>query len=705
MQINESLANSKGSQEAHCAFGAFTSGAKRSEAELERELDQLLKSLSMKERMHLMSGDGNLIAGTRAMSKRYNEVPVVAGAIDRLGIPGLRFTDGPRGVVMHHSTAFPSPMARGASFDPDLEERIGEAIGVEARTQGANLFAGVCINLLRHPAWGRAQETYGEDSYLLGEMGVALINGTQRHVMACVKHFAANSMENSRLWLDVRVSDSDLRDIYLPHFRKCIEAGAAGVMTSYNSVNGSPCGQHHELITETLKGEWRFEGFVISDFTWGIRNAADAVNAGMDVEMPFRWRFRSLPRLLASGKISAERINDAARRVLRMQVRFGSRGDFAKYRSDAVAGDEHRTLARTAAVESMVLLRNENAPIPLQNKHSDTSATPQPLLPLDTSKIRSVAVIGWLAAEQNIGDLGSSQVHPPSVVTLLHGLSSAGMQYGLDVRYHDGIDCSGAAALVSQCDAVVLVAGSSYRDEGEWIIRAGGDRSSLRLSEHDERLIGEVVAANPATAVVLMGGSAFVTDTWHSTVPAVLMAWYPGMEGGHAVADLIFGRSSPSGRLPCTWPASTNKLPPFQRFTRHIEYGPLHGYRLMEASGQRPSFPFGFGLGYSSIEWGEPVLDQVAANASGSFTAVISVGLTNTGSTAGTEVVQVYLAQSLGSYSAPLLTLNGFKKVRIEAGGSATARVTLELQELPEVAFVGPDADPVSHRAVRLSNF
>ena len=304
------------------SFGAFAGASANSALEIELQVDQILESLSIAERLDLMSGDGAFISGTRAMSKRYNGVPVVAGALKRLGIPGIRFTDGPRGVVMYHSTAFPSPMARGASFNVELEERIGDAIGVEARTQGANLFAGVCINLLRHPAWGRAQETYGEDSFLLGEMGVALVTGIQRHVMACVKHFAANSMENSRLWLDVKIDERDLSDIYLPHFRKCIDAGVAGVMTAYNSVNGSPCGQQNHLISEVLKGQWGFEGFVISDFTWGIRSAADAVNAGMDVEMPFRWRFRALPRLLTSRKISLDRINDAVRRLLRMQIGF-----------------------------------------------------------------------------------------------------------------------------------------------------------------------------------------------------------------------------------------------------------------------------------------------------------------------------------------------------------------------------------------------
>ncbi len=693
---------------AAAAFSSFRTATPRSNSEVEAEVDRLLRSLSMQERMLLMSGDGPFIRGTRDMSKRYNGVPVVAGAVKRLGIPGLRFTDGPRGVVMYHSTAFPSPMARGASFDPTLERRIGDAIGVEARTQGANLFAGVCINLLRHPAWGRAQETYGEDSYLLGEMGVALIEGTQRHVMACVKHFAVNSMENSRLWLDVHIDERDLTDLYLPHFKRCVEAGVAGVMTAYNSVNGSPCGQHQKLITQTLKQDWGFDGFVISDFTWGIRNPAAAANAGMDVEMPFRWRFRALPRLLRSGRVSAERINDAAKRVLQKQLEFAAVGEPERYLPEVVAGSEHRELARHAAVQSMVLLRNEPTQAPWQARPSSSGqeiareSAPEPLLPLNPGRLNSLAVIGWLASEQNIGDLGSSQVHPPSVVTLLQGLTSAGSEHGLDVRYHDGVDQSGAVALARDCDAVVLVAGSSYRDEGEWIIRAGGDRTTLRLIQHDEQLIEAVASANRATAVVLMGGSAFVTDTWHDHVPALLMAWYPGMEGGHAVADLLFGVSSPTGRLPCTWPASKNTLPPFRRFARSIEYGPLHGYRFMEASNQVPAFPFGYGLGFHPLSWSDPVLESVTEQTAGGFTVQLAVTVTNNATRPGGEVVQAYLAQSLGSCEDPLLTLVGFTKALVEAESSTKVSVSVQVDELPEIIYLGENSDPGSHLAVKI---
>ncbi|MGH9113092.1 MAG: glycoside hydrolase family 3 protein, partial [Acidimicrobiales bacterium] len=322
----------------------------------------LLDQLTQHEKLHLLSGDTPVASGLAGMLRHYNETPYVAGEVARLGIPGIRFTDGPRGVVVGHATAFPVPMARGASFDPDLEERIGDAIGVEARALGANLFAGVCVNLLRHPAWGRAQETYGEDSHLLGEMGAALVRGSQRHVMACVKHFACNSMEDARFKVDVRVDHDDLRDIYLPHFRRVVDEGVAAVMTAYNRVNGDHCGHHRDLITGVLKEEWGFDGFVMSDFVLGVRSAADAMNAGLDLEMPFRLRFRRLGRLVRSGRVPVARVDDAALRIVRQQLRFARRttrpGATDRYATSRVAGAEHRALAREAAERSIVLLRN-----------------------------------------------------------------------------------------------------------------------------------------------------------------------------------------------------------------------------------------------------------------------------------------------------------------------------------------------------------
>lgn len=664
-------------------------------AAIDAEVERLLSELTVDEKVGLLSGDGPLVSGTLEMARLYNEEPIVAASVPRLGLPGLRFTDGPRGVVMYRSTAFPSSMARAATFDPALEASIGDAIGVEARTQGANLFAGVCINLLRHPAWGRAQETYGEDPHLLGEMGAALVRGTQRHVLACIKHFAANSMENSRFWVDVRIEEADLRDLYLPHFKRCVDAGAAGVMSAYNKVNGVPCGHHRHLLTDILKGEWGFDGLVMSDFTWGVRSARAAVLGGQDLEMPFGMFFRRLPSLVRRGAVPLARIDDAARRLLRAQVRAAGLGEPERYRQEVVAGPEHRALARMAAAQGMVLLRNE----PVASSAGEAAA---PVLPLSSATASSVAVVGRLAAVPNLGDLGSSEVHPPSVVTPLEGIAAAGGWDGIDVRHHDGADVRAAAALAAVCDVAVVVVGSDFQDEGEWIIRAGGDRASLRLGEADERLVEAVARANPRVAVVLMGGSAFVTDPWIHEVGAVLMAWYPGMEGGHALADVLFGEVEPGGRLPCTWPTSTTVLPPFRRFTRSVRYGPLHGYRLMEASGQEPAFWFGHGLGYVTTGWSDPRLVSVTRCEDGSRVAVVEVTVSNPGEREALDVVQAYVPEVLGTHPHPLNTLRGFARVVLLPGTEAVARLAVVVPPTADRVLLGRSADPAGLVAVPL---
>lgn len=626
-----------------------------------------IAALSDLELLHLVAGDGPALQGNLAMAKRYNGEPIEAGRLDRRGIEGIRFTDGPRGVVMGRSTAFPVPMARGAAFDPELEERIGDAIGVEARVQGANFFGGVCINLLRHPAWGRAQETYGEDSHLLGEMGAALIRGTQRHVMACIKHYACNSMENSRFWVDVKIDEADLRDLYLPHFEKCVDEGAASVMSAYNKVNGEWCGGHHHLLTEVLKGDWDFDGFVISDFTFGVRGSALACfEAGLDVEMPFGWRFKKLGRALRGGRLDRTRLIDAAGRLLHQQDRQAARGEPERYVAEAVASPAHRALAREAAAAGTVLLQNDG------------------LLPLDPSRVTSVAVIGTLATIANTGDLGSSRVRAPEVVTLLDGLRAAGERHGVTVDHDDGSDPEAAAALAERCDVVVLAVGNTFRDEGEWIGKDGGDRKRLTLRPVDEALVQRVARANARTAVVLYGGSVFVTEAWRTQVGAMVMAWYAGMEGGAAVADVLFGDEVPGGRLPCSWPVSAADLPPFKRFTRKIVYGPLHGYRKFEADGTHPAFAFGHGLGYTTIEWGEP---EVAGGEA-------RVALTNTGDRPGVEVVQLYRSEALGTEPRALRTLRGFTKVRLAPGETVTAGIPLPDDGKVGALWLGPSSEP-----------
>lgn len=642
----------------------------------------LLSEMTLDEKIGSLSGNRPALRGLLEDARRYNARPIVAGSVPRLGIPGIRFTDGPRGVVIGASTAFPVPMARGATFAPDLERRVGDAIGVEARAQGANLFGGVCINVLRHPAWGRAQETYGEDSHLLGEMGAALVDGSQRHVMACVKHFALNSMENSRFMVDVSVDDATLHDVYLPHFRRCVEAGVASVMSAYNRVNGQWCGHHGVLLGEILKQRWGFRGFVMSDFVLGVRNGPRALDGGQDLEMPLRLRFGSLPRAVRSGRIAESRIDESVRRLLRQQLRLANVGEPARYRPEAVACAEHRALAKEVSDRAIVLLQNEPAP-----------GSTCPLLPLDSSRHRSVSVIGRLATFQNTGDHGSSRVRAPAVVTVADGMREAAGRHGVRVSVCDSGAARDAVAAARGADVAVLVVGYTFRDEGEFLGVSGGDRRSLRLRPQDEHRIEAVSSANPNTVVVLEGGSAIVCEPWRDRCPAIVMAWYPGMEGGRSVADVLFGDVNPSGRLPCTWAASEAQLPPFRRWSRRVTYGPLFGYRWMAAAGHVPSWWFGHGLGYSGFRYA-PACRRGDT---------VTLAVTNEGARDGEEVVQLYVDAALGSDPRSVPTLCGFRRVRIAAGATVEVTIRPERRILEHAAKtgqvrlrVGRSADPAA---------
>ncbi len=592
--------------------------------EVDAKAARLLEELTDDEKLGMLAGDEAFWPGLISMvGEGYNLVPYVAGAVPRLGIDGIRFTDGPRGVTVGASTCFPVAMARGATFDPELEERVGDAIGKEARAQGANLFAGVCVNLLRHPAWGRAQETYGEDPDHVGAMGAALVRGVQRHVMACVKHFALNSMEDARFAVDVTCADDVLDEVYLPHFERIVREGVAAVMSAYNSVNGEWCGQNRDLLTTILRDRWGFDGFVMSDFIFGLRDSATAINAGLDLEMPFAMiHEQHLADAMAAGEVSMATVDRAVLRLLRQQLRFRDLPvDPDDYGPEVVACAEHRALAREVATRSIVLLRN-------------ASIEDRPVLPIALDATGRIAAIGRLAALPNTGDRGSSNVRPPDVVTPLDGLRSACASTATEVVHHDGADVAAAAQVAAESDVALVVVGYTHDDEGENVglsttpelaalfpplpdelaadlgaafasadpdgpgMGAGGDRSSLTLRPEDEELILAVAAANPRTVVVLMCSSAVLMERWRDVVPGILVLWYPGMEGGHALADIVFGHDSPGGRLPFAIPTDEAHLPFFDAQATSIEYGPLHGQRLLDDLGVEAAFPFGFGLTY-----------------------------------------------------------------------------------------------------------
>jgi beta-glucosidase len=648
----------------------------------------LLTQLTTEELLGLLDGDEPFWPGMPdMMGKGYNLEPIVAGAVPRLGLPGIRFSDGPRGAVIGRSTAFPVPMARGATWDPRLEEQVGDAIGAEIRAQGGNFFGGVCINLLRHPAWGRAQETYGEEPVLLGAMGTALARGAQRHVMACVKHYACNSMENARFRVDVQVDESSLHEVYLPHFRDVVEAGVASVMSAYNSVNGEWCGQNGTLLTEILRDEWGFDGIVVSDFIWGLRDPVGSLAAGLDVEMPFaQQRVRALPEALASGTAAYADVNRAAQRIVRTQLRFAAGLSSPAPETDVVGCERHRALAREVAARSMVLLRNE------------TGRT-GPVLPLDAGTLTRLAVVGRFADVANLGDHGSSDVRAPYVITPLQGLREA--LPAVEVVHADGADADVAAGLAADADAAVVVVGYGAEDEGEYVgtyspdlavlyppppdpkalddlARAweagpqsvGGDRASLRLHAPDVALIRAVTAANARTVVVVLAGAAVVVAEWRGAVPAILLAWYPGMEGGHALADVLLGSREPGGRLPFVMPRDEADLPAFDRDADAVVYDRWHGQRLLDRDGTPAAYPLGFGLSYTSF-----ALHHVqAALDRGSIT--VRVDVENTGNRPGGEVVQVYARRGTERFLA------GFARADVRAGEQIAVRIDVPLHRL-----------------------
>jgi beta-glucosidase len=662
-------------------------GRVRAGADPEKEAEGLLAELTPEEKLWLLDGDDDFWPGLAEMSAGYNLRPILMGAVDRLGIPGLRFSDGPRGVVMGKSTAFPVSMARGATWDTALEERVGLAIGREMRAQGANFFGGVCINLPRHPAWGRIQETYGEDPLLLGEFGAALVRGVHRNAMAVAKHYALNSMENARFKVDVQASDETLHEVFLPHFRRVVEEGVDGIMTSYNSVNGEWAGQNEVLMEGILRARWGFEGVTVSDFIWGLRDPGKSLRNGLDVEEPFRQqRALKLPELLESGAASWDDVDRAGKRILRTQLAFYASDREDEPSPSVVFSAEHRDLAREVSRASIVLLKNES------------------VLPLNPAELSSIAVVGRLADVPNTGDHGSSDVRSPEIITALQGLSAA--LTGVRVNRATGDEPEAAAEAARDADVAIVVVGYTAADEGEYVgddastdpallalyppapasadasmangvmVGAmGGDRASLRLLPSDVAVIRAVAAVNPRTVVVIVTAGAVITEDWRSSVPAVLIGWYGGVSGGQALADVLLGVCDASGRLPYSIPADESHLPFFDRDATSIVYDKWFGQRLLDRDGVSAAFPLGFGLSYTSFSLSSL---EAGAVADESFTA--SVVVTNTGSRDGRHVVQLYGVVEADDF--PRRVLLGFAPVSLAAGASTTVTVNGSIRPL-----------------------
>jgi len=620
--------------------------------------DALVSNMSLTERLSLTHGMDDM------------SLPPV----ERLGIPRWRMTDGPHGPRGDNSivaTAFPSPIALAASWDTALLRRVGAVQGSETRAFGRHMLLAPGINIIRTPIGGRSFEYFSEDPFLVASLTPSFVRGAQDDAGAAVsvKHFAANSVERDRMTVDARVDERTLREIYLPGFKAAVDAGAATLMAAYNRLNGAYCAENAWLLDELLRKEWGFKGFVVSD--WGaVHGTLETALHGVDVEMPggttSDFFGTPLAEAVRKGQVPVSAIDDKARRVLGVMERFGALDGTEK--PGVADTPEHQSLARQAATEGLVLLKNEGG-----------------LLPLDKAKLRRVAVIGPLADARTCRGGGSSEMNPPYEVTVAEGLKRklagrAELVFHADkLESGEGLPAyvTAATEAARQADAAILVVGTSKDYDHE-----GGDKPGLGLMPGQDQLVEEVLKAKPDAVVVLVNGSA-VEMPWIGSARAVLEAWFPGMEGGNAVAAALLGETNPGGKLPITFPKSLADVPAHANGNvpgadKELKYdeGLLVGYRHYDTKGVEPLFPFGHGLSYTSFGY----KGLASVKAGDGFDVYFTV--TNTGRRAGSETAQLYLRELKPSLERPFQELKGFSKVTLKPGESRRLSI-----HLPAYAF------------------
>lgn len=631
-----------------------------------------VSGLSLEERAQLLAGESHW--------KTY--------AAPSAGIPSLFLSDGPHGLRKQEgaqdcmgiaesrpATCFPTASALACSFDPELVERVGAAIGEEARRQGVDVVLGPGVNIKRHPLCGRNFEYFSEDPVVSGELGAAMVRGIQgRGVGACLKHFAANSQEHARMVSDSVVDERTLRELYLAPFEHVVRhARPWSVMTAYNKLNGVYCSEHEWLLREVLRGEWGFDGAVVSD--WGAMSSSMAsVRAGLDLCMPGprRDHARALVGAIRSGELEEDCVSEAASHIERLAHRVKARQAEGSMGGAPAPSDEkfyraHADLACEAAAQSAVLLKNDG------------------VLPLNLDA--KVAVIGAFARMPRYQGSGSSRINPKIIDNIWYRLE----QRGVAAEYADGYDPTTgdadenqlfeAETIAARSDAAVVVAGLPARYESE-----GFDRKLMVMPRGMRELIDRICAANPRTVVVLQGGAPMEMP-WRDSPAAILLMYLSGCQGGGAAVDVLVGDVNPSGKLAETWPvdlAQTALGTTYPDMDNEVLYreGPFVGYRYYDAVDVEPAFPFGHGESYTEFAY-EGLGVQVRADAptEGPLEVDVSFTLRNTGHRTGAEVAQMYIAPTSGVVPppCPVQWLAGFAKIELEPGEER--RVVLRLDE------------------------
>lgn len=625
---------------------------------------ELLAELTLEEKAALLGGSGDW----------------TTTAVERLGIREVTVSDGPHGLrkVVESSdptnfhtaapaTCFPPAVSLACTWDPALARRAGEALGDECRAAGVSVLLGPGVNMKRSPLCGRNFEYFSEDPRLAGAMAAAWVDGVQsRGVGTSLKHFAANNQETDRLRVSAEIDERTLREIYLAAFETVVKrAQPWTVMCSYNRINGVYASENPWLLTEVLRDEWGFEGVVVSD--WGAVNRRDAgVAAGLDLEMPSSGGIgtRVILDAVAAGELSEELVDQAAARLLALAERAGAAEALEGFDADA-----HHALAREIAAAAVVLLKNERS-----------------LLPIDPDGAGRVAVIGEFARTPRYQGAGSSQVNPTRLDNALDSLRAA-LDGRREVVFASGFQIESeepdpqltaeAVRAAAEADVVLLFLGlpPSYESEGY-------DRSHMNLPAPQLQLLGEVAAVNSNVVVVLANGSAVLVSDWEHHASALVEGWLLGQAGGPALAEVLLGAVSPSGKLAETIPLRYEHNPAFGNFpgdshvVRHGE-GTLIGYRWYDTRKLQVSYPFGHGLSYTEFDYADLRVDVKEDGARPRVE--VSLTVTNTGSRAGAEVVQLYVADPVASVFRPAQELRGFAKVSLEP--AASERVTLELDD------------------------
>lgn len=675
------------------AAAASSQVTDKEKVQMEKRIEKLIKKMTLEEKVGLLHGN----------SKFY-----VAG-VERLGIPEWSLSDGPHGVraeINRHDWAyagwtndsasyFPTGTAFAAAWNPELAYRWGEVLGEEARWRKKDVLLGPGVNIIRSPLCGRNFEYMSEDPYMNSVLAVAYIKGLQSRDVACsVKHFAVNNQETNRTTVDVECSERALREIYLPAFKAAVqEGGALTVMAAYNKFRGEFCAENNYLVRKILRNEWGFDGVYVTD--WGAAHSTvPSMEAGLDVEMGTLidkyedWYYANpLIEAVKSGKVPMSLVDEKVGDVLRVMIKTNVLDPKKRFGPGSMNTKEHQQATYDAAAEAIVLLKNQNN-----------------LLPLDFSSIKSLAVIGDNATRKHSNGGLSSEIKAVYEVTPLEALRA---KWGdkVDIRFAQGYEklstfvegsnngqSSGtfssktqesdallkeAVEVARTSDVALLVCGLNHDYDTESF-----DRLNMDIPYGQVKLIQEVVKANPRTIVVMIAGSPLNMAAVDICSPAIVWAWFNGMEGGNALVDVLSGKVNPSGKMPFTTPVSLDQSPahalgnfPGRDLKVNYEEDILVGYRWFDTKGLPVVYPFGYGLSYTTFDYSNLNTDKETYDQADTIQATFT--LTNTGDREGAEVAQLYVSDPVCSVMRPVKELKGFKKVFLKPGESR--RITLDI--------------------------